>query len=213
MFQVFNDSGVLTIDSNEKGMRFVAKYVVNLTGDMTTVATGILKKCWAAFGNTNGAYISVSHNSSNGQLMIQCPTTSAGKTVTILLFCETDIADDTANYGLQVFSASGALVYSSNHKPLIVMGNVVSDRGLFTSVGIPANAFILSPPEIGLYEVTIQKTASAFLLLMGIDVWCVGDGQLKRSEKIVVQRPVPDLTVMDVRRPNIPILLVDGSKY
>ena len=214
MFQVFNDLGVLTVDSNERQIRFVGKYVVTLTGEKTSVSTGIFAKCWVAFGYTNGAFVSVAHDSSSGQITLIHEANFAGRVVTVLLFSETAAYAESVNYGLNVFLADGSLGFSANQKPLVVMGNILVGSLRNVSVSIPANAFVLSPPDIGRYIAGQVQTANFGLFLVGVDVWSVGGGVLSRGSKVVAQFPDPNIyAVVEPQRPNIPILLVDGSRY
>lgn len=214
MFQVFNDLGVLTVDSSERQIRFVGKFVITLTGEKTVVSTGIFAKCWVAFGYTNGAFVSVAHDQSSGQITLIHAADFAGRSVTVLLFAETAAYSETVNYGLNVFLADGSLGFSSNQKPLAVMGNVLISAQLNASVSIPANAFVISPPDIGRYIIAAVRWHDFSTFLVGVDVWSVGNGVLSLSSKIVDQFPNAELYVsMEPQRPNIPILLVDGSRY
>ena len=214
MFQSFNDSAVLTIDSSEKQLRFVSRYLIALTGEKTVVSTGVFAKCWVAFGYTNGASVAVSHDATSGQITLIHEAVFAGRSVTVLLFSETAAYAETVNYGLNVFLADGSLGFSTNQKPLVVMGNVLIGSQLGSSVSIPANAFILSPPDIGRYIAGQVQQPGFGLFLVGVDVWLVGDGILRRGSKIVARIPDPNIyAVVKPQRPNIPILLVDGSRY
>ena len=214
MFQVFNDLGVLTVDSSERQIRFVSKFVITLTGEKTVISTGVLTKCWVAFGRTNGAFVSVAHDPSSGQITLIHAANFAGKSVTVLLFAETAAYAETVNYGLNVFLADGSLGFSTNQKPLVVMGNVFIGAQLNASVSIPANAFVLSPPDIGRYIVGVTQVGNSGMYLVGVDVWSVGNGVLGRNSKIVARFPSQDIYVFgDPQRPSVPILLVDGSRY
>lgn len=214
MFQVFNDLGVLTVDSGERQIRFVGKFVITLTGEKTVVSTGVFVKCWVAFGYTNGAFVSVVHDPSSGQITLIHAADFAGRAVTVLLFAETAAYAETVNYGLNVFLADGSLGFSTNQKPLVVMGNVLIGAQLYASVSIPANAFVLSPPDIGRYIAGQVQVAYFGLFLVGMDVWSVGNGVLGRGIKVVAEFPDPDIYgFVEPQRPNVPILLVDGSRY
>ena len=214
MFQVFNDLGVLTIDSSERQIRFVGKFVITLTGEKTVISTGIFAKCWVAFGYTNGAFVSVTHDSSSGQVTLIHAADFAGRAVTVLLFAETAAYAEPVNYGLNVFLADGSLGFSTNQKPLVVMGNVLIGAQLNASVSIPTKAFVLSPPDIGRYIIAQVQMHDFGLFLVGVDVWSVGNGVLSRSSKIVGQFPDANIyAFMEPQRANIPILLVDGSRY
>lgn len=214
MFQIFNDLGVLTVDSSERQIRFVGKFVITLTGEKTVVSTGIFAKCWVAFGYTNGAFVSVAHDPSSGKITLIHAADFAGRSVTVLLFAETAAHSETVNYGLNVFLADGSLGFSSNQKPLAVMGNVLIGAQLNASVSIHANAFVISPPDIGRYIVAQVQMHGFGLFLVGVDVWSVGNGVLSRGSKIVGKFPSADIyAFMEPQRPNIPILLVDGSRY
>ena len=214
MFQVFNDLGVLTIDSSERQIRFVGKFVITLTGEKTVISTGVLTKCWVAFGYTNGAFVSVTHDPSSGQITLIHKADFSGRSVTVLLFAETAAYAETVNYGLNVFLADGSLGFSTNQKPLVVMGNVFIGTQLNASVTIPANAFVLSPPDIGRFIVGVQPVGDLSMCLLAVDVWSVGNGVLRRYFKVVAY--VPSQYIYDFgdpQRPSVPILLVDGSRY
>ena len=214
MFQVFNDLGVLTVDSSERQIRFVGKFVITLTGGKTVISTGVLTKCWVAFGYTNGAFVSVAHDPSSGQVTLIHAANFAGRSVTVLLFAETAAYAEAVNYGLNVFLADGSLGFSTNQIPLVVMGNVLIGEQLNASVSIPAKAFILSPPDIGRYIAGQVQTEGFGRFLVGVDVWSVGNGSLSRGQKIVAQIPDPNIYAsVTPQRPNIPMLLVDGSRY
>ena len=58
------------------------------------------------------------------------------------------------------------------------------------------------------------QVADFGLFLVGVDVWSVGNGSLSRGQKIVAQAPDQNIYgYVKPQRPNIPILLVDGSRY
>ncbi|NMZ99124.1 hypothetical protein [Pseudomonas lundensis] len=120
--QAFNDSGTAQITGAETSLSLVNKfaltlaprytsgnqlfYAVNLTVPLDTILV---------MGDTSGAYINVWFDPRRDGTYVQL-TSYAGLTVTLYLFAPTGVSAST--FGLQVFGASGQLLFDANHKIL-----------------------------------------------------------------------------------------------
>lgn len=164
-FQCINDNGIVQIDENYRNLVFIQKWVFSTAGDHTfTTGTGrvapvpVFYSTYAGTSQANsGIYLRQSTNNGNGTW-----TYTVNGTGEVHLF-DLPPAPAAHGSGLQVFNASGQIVFDSATKPFVVRA-ARNWSGPAAYWNIPTQTLSVAPESYGssVVEDTQFGTFAAF---------------------------------------------------
>lgn len=208
MFNFFNDSGVLVMDANDSQLTLAGTFTITLTSTATVYSCGIMFDSVIGLGNTNGAYVRVVHDKGTGNITVSSDIT--GVTVTVYLFVNLKSIVQTGNAGLNIFDASGNLLFDATRK----VGRVSSvNASQFTpSQSIPNSTIpVLCFPELFKIMRVVPQGTSMFIFYFGLPYYSNNNSTLVMNHVTVGSAPLPVAnypTQPDYATMNVPILFL-----
>lgn len=217
MFEIFNDSGLVQVDSTNSSLVFVGRFSMSIQAGTSRLQTGIYANCAIAVGDTQGFFVAMSYDAATAEIIIDATRETPGSAqIQVLLFARNAQMSEKSNYGLRVYNQAGQICYNSEYRPLSIFGELdftvplgfMKADSELRSVNF--GAYLFQPMSSGVYTWSIEMFADGSLwTFIGKDVWRVGGGMIERGFLLAERFPVP----YDKPSPNVRVLLVDGSRY
>ena len=217
MFEIFNDSGLVQVDSTNSSLVFVGRFSMSIQVGTSRLQTGIYANCAIAVGDTQGFFVAMSYDAATAEIIIDATRETPGSAqIQVLLFARNAQMSEKSNYGLRVYNQAGQICYNSEYRPLTIFGELyfTSALGLEKAhselQSVAFGTYLFQPMNSGVYTWRIEMLADgSFWAYIGKDAWRVGAGMIERGFLMVERIPVP----YDKPSPNVRVLLVDGSRY
>lgn len=205
MFNVFNDSGILIMDANDSQLALAGILTIFLSSTTTTYSSEIMSNCLIGLGNTNGAYVRVTHDKSNGVLTVSSDI--SGVNIVVYLFADLKNIATSGSAGLNVFDSSGKILFDATRKVARLAS--VGASQFSSAQAIPVNSIpILIFADMFKVMRTVPQ-GDYFIYYFGIPFYQNNGAELKSKYISVMSQPLPASSIgsqPDYSMMNVPIL-------